>query len=518
MGDFFCFMMNISQVISVLTDNTSMVDSLKYFKKLARTAQIGWWSYKIGDTHTTWSDETYEIHAVPKGEKPDVESGINFYVPEDRPRITELFKRCIEQSKSFEGEFGIIDRNGVRKTVKAIGQAEFDGDKVVEVFGTFQDITQNVHMRDSNKLLYRSLIEQRQHMDEITIVAETDSAGVITYVNDKFCEISGYDRSELIGNTHRMVNSGYHPKEFFKDLWSRIQTGKHWRGKVCNRAKDGSLYWVETFIAPKIDEKGKVTGFVSFRYDITEQKKLEEQIQEQQELATISAQMASVGEFAASISHEIANPLTIIHGRNSQLLACKDNPERVEKIHQAITKAVDRISKIINGMKKLSYRSQSEGYEIHPLAGIIKETVEFSAEFLKNKGIELKLHQDIDDVLIECHDVQVSQILLNLIKNAKDAIVEANSAEKWIKLAVLNQGENISIEVSDSGPGVPEDIRHQIMVQFFTTKAKGYGNGLGLSLVRRLVKEHHGEFYLKSDSRNTFVVVLPKSQFKQNAA
>ncbi|MCE0744207.1 EAL domain-containing protein [Acetobacter sicerae] len=106
-------------------------------------------------------------------------------------------------------------------------------------------------------------------IDEVLIVAITDVNGVITHVNERFCEISGYSKHELLGHTHRILNSGYHSQDFFRHLYATIKTGKIWRGKICNRAKDGSLYWVATTIIPRKDEHGKILSYVAYRFDVT---------------------------------------------------------------------------------------------------------------------------------------------------------------------------------------------------------------------------------------------------------
>jgi PAS domain S-box-containing protein len=108
-------------------------------------------------------------------------------------------------------------------------------------------------------------------IDNIAIITATDEYGKIIYANDKFCQISGYAREELYGKDHRIVNSGYHPKHFFEEMWKTILSGKSWHGRVCNISKYGNIYWVQAYVVPIFDEKGKLEKYVSFRFDITDQ-------------------------------------------------------------------------------------------------------------------------------------------------------------------------------------------------------------------------------------------------------
>lgn len=152
-----------------------------------------------------------------------------------------------------------------------------------------------------NRDLLKQLADLKFALDQAAIVATTDQTGRINYVNDKFCEISKYSREELIGQDHRLINSGYHSKEFIRGIWSTIASGKVWRGELRNRAKDGSFYWVDTTIVPFIDEEGKPFQYTAIRYEITERKLAEQRIYLQASLLD-KAQDAII---VCDLSHQI---------------------------------------------------------------------------------------------------------------------------------------------------------------------------------------------------------------------
>jgi PAS domain S-box-containing protein len=153
----------------------------------------------------------------------------------------------------------------------------------------------------------RDLADVNFALEKSAIVAVTDIRGIITHVNDKFCEISKYSKEELLGRDHRILNSGYHPKEFIRALWTTIANGHIWRGEIRNRAKDGSLYWVDTTIVPFLNTAGKPYQYLAIRYEITGRKESEKRLQEQ-------AALARLGEMAAVVAHEVKNPIAGIRG------------------------------------------------------------------------------------------------------------------------------------------------------------------------------------------------------------
>src|SRR6478672_3928195 len=196
----------------------------------------------------------------------------------------------------------------------------------------------------------KELADIKFALDESAIVAITDQRGVITFVNDKFCRISKYSREELLGQDHRIINSAYHPKEFIRSIWTTIGMGRVWKGELRNRAKDGSIYWVDTTIVPFLNSEGKPYQYVAIRHDITSRKQGEEQILLQAAELQRAAQLSFVGELAAGLAHEIKNPLAGIQGAVDILIRRRDPSDPETEALQAIRHEVERIDGTVRAL------------------------------------------------------------------------------------------------------------------------------------------------------------------------
>lgn len=489
-----------------------MLKDKELFELLEQSTDTGCWSYSLEKDELWWSKKTYDLHKVSYETKLDVSMGISFYHPEDQKLITELFQACVKDGVIMNGQFRVVDTKKNEITVEVFGKpVKNSSDEIVGVFGTFKNITVISNIKKESEHLDWEFSQLRDMLDEFFIVAETDEKGVITYVNDNFCKISHYTKEELIGETHRIVNSHNHPRSFFAAMWKKIVKGEVWEGLICNRGKNGQLYWVHTYIMPKFElgKNLKITGYISLRFDVTDRVLLEKELAEEKSRQEMSSQLATLGEMSAGIAHEIANPLSIINVSCDVLLKDSSELEKRLKYLNKISNSSDRIAKIINGLHHLAQKSRGGKFEVRNIEAIVNLTFEFCVEALRSRGINISYEKKSEECFVECDEVRISQILLNLISNSRDAIGDLK--EKWIKI-VQDKDENyVYLSVIDSGKGIPKEIAKKVLEKFYTTKKVGKGTGLGLYLVKRFVDDHKGKLEIVTESPNTeFRVTLPR--------
>jgi two-component system CheB/CheR fusion protein len=326
----------------------------------------------------------------------------------------------------------------------------------------------------------QQLADIKRAIDHAAIVATTDVGGRITYVNDKFCEISGYSRTELIGQDHRLVNSGYHSKEFIRELWVTIANGRVWHGELRNRAKDGHLYWVETTIVPFLNEAGKPYQYIAIRADITARKAAEAKLAEQ-------AALARVGQMAAVVAHEVRNPLAGIKGAMQILMSRRPPGDGELAVMADITHRIDALSELINDLMVFA-RPRPLSFQVVDLRQLVDEAMTLVRRDPVAAPLDIAVSGDSLEATVDVESVRSA--VYNLVVNA----VQALGGSGRLGVRVARRQENAVIEVEDNGPGIPDGIREQVLEPFFTTKSRG--GGLGLPIARRTAERHGGSLSL----------------------
>jgi len=358
----------------------------------------------------------------------------------------------------------------------------------------------------------KELADIKFALDQSTIVAITDQRGIINYVNDQFCRISKYSRDELIGQDHRIINSGFHPKDFIRDLWTTIASGKVWKGELRNRAKDQSIYWVDTTIVPFLNPDGKPYQYVAIRHDITQRKLAEAQVLDQGVQLQRAAQLSFVGELAAGLAHEIKNPLAGIQGVVDILIRRRDknDPER-----EALEGMRHEVTRIDNTVRLLLDRARPRLVSLREtsLRELVARSVNLARAQVTNaigseKQVKIDFEAPEDPVMISIDPGQIEDAVLNLIINAIEAVDV--DGQVTIRLSTpQDDAEEIAIEVSDNGTGISEPDLSKVFDPFFTTRQSG--TGLGLPSVRRIARLHGGGVDVKSSpgQGSVFTIRLP---------
>lgn len=358
------------------------------------------------------------------------------------------------------------------------------------------DISNRKRAEEHLKESIKDNTDIRFALDQSTIVAFTDARGIITSVNDKFCEISKYSREEIIGKDHNILNSGHHSKLFFKEMWKTIGEGKVWKGEIRNKAKDGTYYWVDTTIVPFLNENGKPYQYVAIRNDITERKKTEEFLHRQDKLA-------AVGQLAAGVAHEIRNPLTSMKGYAEFLTLDEKDPERLEFMN-IILDEIERVNTIVEDFMVLAKPKMVE-LEEKNVVPVIKNVVSLLEFEARKKHVKLSFDCPHEIIQIECDENRLKQVFLNFIKNGIEAM--PNGGELHVKTMIHDN--NVQISIQDTGVGIPKEKLKQLGEPFYTTKKNG--NGLGLMVSFKIIENHNGKVFVESEPNKgtTFNILLP---------
>ena len=333
------------------------------------------------------------------------------------------------------------------------------------------------------------------------LVIITDRTGTIEYVNPAFETLTGYSRQEVMGRTPRILKSGQQTSELYKELWETILSGNVFRDIMVNRKKNGDVFVVEKSITPLRDNEGKITHFISNDQDITNQRRLETQLQQAQK-------MDAIGRLAGGVAHDFNNLLMVISSYAELMLdsLTPQHPLRrnVDEIQKASRRAADLTRQLLAFGRK-----QMQSLQLLDLNVIIEEVAKMLPRLI-GEDIELAFVPGEKLGRVKADPVQVEQVIMNLAANARDAmpkggtlVIETASVlllDPYVQAhSIVPPGEYVLLTVTDSGQGIaPEHLSH-IFELFYTTKEEGKGTGLGLATVYGIVKQNGGFVWVYSE-------------------
>jgi len=385
-------------------------------------------------------------------------------------------------------------------------------------------------LEDSNQALLENMniIKKQQEdlsnfkeaLDKSANVIITDTTGSIVYVNDDFCKVSKFSREELLEQNPRIVNSHYHSKEFFKNMWKTILEGKTWKGDIKNKAKDGSYYWSKATIAPLLGDDGKPEQFIAIHTDITTQKILEEKLSEA--LKNVKESELQKEEFSSMMTHELNTPLVPIKGYCEMLkdtetfgLLNQDQLDFINKIDSNATLLERLISDLLDvqklDMKKMSFLITEFG-----LDEFMDELKENNLHLMKNKKIKFAIKWP-KNLILNSDKQRLRQVLDNLIRNSVDFVPIKDG---MISVEAKIKEKNIIFSVQDNGPGIPKEKQSHIFKKFYqidtSATRKHGGTGLGLVICKGIAEGLEGKIWLESEfgKGTTFFIYLPAPEEK----
>lgn len=422
---------------------------------------------------------------------------------DDRGRIDKIFASSLTTPwrKLFEHNV-IIQKRSKRKIVVDMGfRKDPDG---IFIF-TLQDITD---LKEHEQTVVRAneyVNNIIASINEMLIVI--DQQGLIVTANAEAEAALGHGSGQLVGQHYRCLL----PDQV---VFDPTQTKQILALEAEFMTKAGDLLPVLLSASRlKLQQRDHMGAIVIVAADISERKRAERLIAEQQVVIVQASKLSALGEMASGIAHEINNPLHVIVGHcdilNMHLQNPQVDPDKLKASVNMISNMGMRIDKIVRGLQAFSRDRGGDPFERATIAAILSETLTLCEQRIRKRGVTLDLPAMPADLAVSCRPTQVSQVLLNLLNNAYDAVADEDGS--WIKIELQADEKSVAIMVSDCGGGIPSDVIKRIFMPFFTTKPVGKGTGLGLSISRTIVEAHGGTLIYDGEAKHTrFIMTLPR--------
>jgi PAS domain S-box-containing protein len=431
--------------------------------------------------------------------------------PLDREQALAARRKATAEGRDHSLEYRVLAADGRQVWLHDTTHVVLDEEgHPIHLRGVAIDSTKE-KLAQAERMLLITAIEQSA--EGIVI---TDAKGTIEYVNPAFSRVSGFSRAEALGKNPRILKSGKQGETFYRKLWTTILGGEIWQDEITNRRRDGSFYNEQMTITPVRDQRGEITHFIAIKAEVTERKRLEQQLRQAQK-------MEAVGRLAGGVAHDFNNMLTIISGYSGLLLEHPGTVEPLRGYVDEIRNASGRAASLTRQLLAFS-RQQVLAPRVLDLNAVVANI---------QKMLKRLIGEDIDLVTvlgerlwpIMADPGQLEQVLLNLAVNARDAmpeggVVTIETANVKMDSAAaqahfpLKPGPYVLLTFSDTGIGIDAETQARIFEPFFTTKEIGKGTGLGLAMVYGIVKQSGGYIWVNSEvgKGTTFRIYLPRTE------
>jgi PAS domain S-box-containing protein len=492
---------------------TALRDSQKRLDVALRASGMGVWSWEAEGDSFRADERMRQLLGAGHGDSLSSLGDFLAWVHgEDRDRVESEMLAARDDGSEFHVEYRLSASERRNGHLATRGQFLYDEvTRAHRAIGVSWDVT-SVKLEEQQRRLLSTVLESA-----INAVMITDADGHISWVNSAFTELTGYSLDEVRGENPRILKSGKHDDEFYRQMWEALARGAPWNGTLVNRRKDGSLYTEETVICPVRGAYGETTSYVCMKRDITLEVDLARQLHQAQRLE-------AVGRLAGGIAHDFNNILTVISGNADLALADLPPEDPMVQSFQEIADASRRAASLTRQLLAFS-RKQI----LQPRIVNLNELVTATEKMLRRLiGEDVKLRTLLEPRLgpVLADPGQIEQILMNLAVNARDAMprggelsfetenVEIHETQPGVGGVRMHAGSYVRLTVTDTGEGMDEETLSRIFEPFFTTKEKGKGTGLGLATVYGIVKQSGGFIWARSEpgKGSAFEVYLPQAE------
>jgi two-component system, NarL family, sensor histidine kinase NreB len=334
------------------------------------------------------------------------------------------------------------------------------GEYALSLLGQLDEIIAEESIRENLKKSLLQLNDLRFALDESSIVAVTDRQGIIRYVNDKFCQVSKYSREELLGQDHRIINSGYHDSEFFRGLWRTIGRGEVWHGEIKNKAKDGTYYWVDTTIVPLLDASGKPLQYLAIRHEVTRLKAVEEELKMMM-VRVMQIQEEERKRFSRELHDGIGQSLFSLLIRIDRLIMAEE--ERDEQEGQGAA-AAKELSDIRRDVSHIIEEVRGLAWELRPSVlddlGVVPAIRTYIENYTEHYGVEVRFTCDLTKRLDNQKETVIYRVIQEALTNigkyadVDEAEVSIKQREDGVEALIVDRGEGFVRTENRRGVGL----------------------------------------------------------------
>ncbi|PLY04333.1 MAG: hypothetical protein C0625_16775 [Arcobacter sp.] len=436
--------------------------------------------------------------------------------PDDKEQaIKDIQNNNNKVTEYYQNIHRLKHKNGTWVWILDRGRTHFDKDgNAKRMVGFHSNITEI-------KNLEISLADTKQELTQLKIVIENAPIGImivntkanITYVNPSFCEASGYTKLELIGLNPKILRFD-EDDDLYAELWKTIKNKKTWGGVIRNKKKNYSDYWSTVTILPILNQEGNIISYLSLWREITKEVYLQKMLNEKEELMLSQSKNAAMGEMISMIAHQLRQPITTISMNANNIIADIElemfNAEETKKIALNISEQTQFLSKTIDDFR--NFFKEDKNIDEFKFKILFDELSSIILASLKNNDIEFNVVCD-KDIIIKTFKRELLQVLLNIIKNAKEALTEESIEKKVINVEVEDLDTKIKITISDNAGGIKQENLDRIFDAYFTTKDEYNGTGLGLYMSKMIIEKHlSGSLEVRNNNQGAeFTIILYKS-------